>query len=158
MCAEMNPNGEQTWNWAEMKKYMMKVSACSTLKFYRSSRMRDGGGTWHSGRYVAKEQSETFHEPNTTRLNQFGAVVVSEDHGREGPIQTAWCGFIFDLLETWIPTWRALGVPPKDLGAGDTRKSAVFSTSYLFHFLSHLRIAIYTWPACVLRIVSVLIS
>jgi hypothetical protein len=67
------------------------------------------------------DQSETFHEPNATRLNQFGAVVNSQDHGQDGPIQTAWCGFIFDLLETWIPTWNALNVPPKDLGSGDTR-------------------------------------
>ena len=37
MCAEMNPNGEQTWNWAEMKKYMMKVSPYSILKMCRSS-------------------------------------------------------------------------------------------------------------------------
>lgn len=108
----MNPDGEQTWNWAEMKKYMMKVSLRTCFLF-----LTPYPRTW---RLIS--QSETYHQPNASRLRQFSAVVNLADHGTSGPIQTAWCQYIYPLVELWIPAWLSMGLEAKDLGSGDTRE------------------------------------
>nr|ODN96743.1 glucose oxidase [Cryptococcus depauperatus CBS 7855] len=94
----------------------------------------NGNEKWNweeMNKYIKK--SENFTAPSADVQKKFGMVIDPSAHGDSGPIQTGLCEYIFDEVAKWIPTWKALGLPGKDLEGGSTHGVTITASTLNTH-------------------------
>lgn len=65
-------------------------------------------------------KAENYTAPRQDQISQHSMQVEPDAHGQSGPIQAGFAQYMFDIVENWIPSMRAVGINPIDGGSGTT--------------------------------------